>query len=116
MNYRLQCKDIVGSSVILNHLGHLIESNRRHFKIVCIEAIIPPENEAISVCNDKHDYYNLILKCHQKRRLSSVLTQYIQEVHFLTTVFPLKCQWMFSLYVDVFFTLPQTQLLADLTI
>lgn len=42
------------------------------------------------VINDKHDYYNLILKCHQKRFLRSVLTQYIQEVHFLTTGSPLK--------------------------
>jgi hypothetical protein len=51
MNYRLQWKDIIGPRVILNYLGHLLESKHRHFKIICIEAIIPTENEAISVCN-----------------------------------------------------------------
>lgn len=51
MNYRLQWKDIIGPRVILNYLGHLLESKHRHFKIICIEVIIPTENEAISVCN-----------------------------------------------------------------
>jgi len=53
MNYRLQWKDIIGPRVILNYLGHLLESKHRHFKIICIEVIIPTENERLLQSNFK---------------------------------------------------------------